>query len=75
MTLHLDQATTPARSVRTSPSPSTLKLAPVTPLIGAEVTGVDLRDPLHADTIVQLRAALLERKVLIFRDQPIDAEQ
>jgi taurine dioxygenase len=75
MTLNLEQPTTPTRSVRTSASPSALKVAPVTPLIGAEVSGVDLREPLNGETVAQLRAALLQHKVLIFRDQPIDAEQ
>jgi taurine dioxygenase len=47
----------------------------VTPVIGAEVTGVDLREELDASTVSSLRKALLEHKVLFFRGQPIDDEQ
>ncbi|MET0412315.1 MAG: TauD/TfdA family dioxygenase, partial [Polyangiaceae bacterium] len=47
----------------------------MTPVIGAEVTGVDLREELDASTVLSLRKALLEHKVLFFRDQPINDEQ
>jgi taurine dioxygenase len=43
----------------------------VSPTIGAEVSGVDLRETLPDATIAALRAALLEHKVLFFRDQPL----
>lgn len=53
-----------------------LHFNPVTPLIGSEVAGVDLRDELDEPTIRALRQALLERKVLFFRNQPLtDAQQ
>ena len=45
-----------------------LELRPVTPYIGAEISGVDLAAPTPAQ-IDELRRALLERKVLFFRDQ------
>ncbi|MBV8908332.1 MAG: TauD/TfdA family dioxygenase [Sphingomonas sp.] len=61
--------------VLTKPLVSTLKIEPVTPLIGAEVSGIDLRDELAPETQAALRQALLERKVLFFRDQPIDDAQ
>jgi alpha-ketoglutarate-dependent taurine dioxygenase len=48
-----------------------LSFHPVTPLIGSEVSGIDLRRPLDTAAIAALRQALLERKVLFFRDQPI----
>jgi taurine dioxygenase len=44
---------------------------PMTPTIGAEVTGVRLSGDLDDATIEELRRALLEWKVLIFRDQEI----
>jgi len=50
-------------------------LKPLTPTIGAEVEGLDLRGPLAGEVIDGLRAALLDWKVLFFRDQPIDTEQ
>lgn len=50
---------------------SQLQFHPLTPLIGSEVSGIDLRKELDADTVAVLRQGLLERKVLFFRDQPI----
>ncbi|MFI4975670.1 MAG: TauD/TfdA dioxygenase family protein [Caulobacterales bacterium] len=52
-----------------------LTLAPLTPSIGAEVAGVDLGEPQDATTIAGLRRALLDWKVLFFRDQDITTEQ
>jgi taurine dioxygenase len=52
-----------------------LALAPMTPTIGVEIRGLDLSKPLDAATIHYLRAALLEWKVLFFRDQDITTEQ
>src|SRR5262245_46118500 len=44
-------------------------LEPLTPPIGAEDHGVDLREDLDDDTIAAIRTALLAWKVLFFRDQ------
>lgn len=52
-----------------------LILMPMTPTIGAEVEGVDLTRPLDARTVSALRQALLDWKVLFFRDQDITTEQ
>lgn len=52
-----------------------LTLMPMTPTIGAEVEGVDLTRPLDARTVSVLRQALLDWKVLFFRDQEITTEQ
>ena len=52
-----------------------LEIAPLTPSIGAEIRGVDLARPLDAATVGHLRAALLDWKVLFFRDQDITTEQ
>ncbi|HEX4819126.1 MAG TPA: TauD/TfdA family dioxygenase [Acidimicrobiales bacterium] len=46
-----------------------LELEPLTATIGAEVRGVDLATDLDDDTIAAIRSALLEWKVLFFRDQ------
>src|SRR3954447_6372648 len=54
---------------------SRIKLEPFTEVIGAEVRGVDLRDPLDDEVRDEIRRALLEWKVLFFRDQHIDAAQ
>ena len=52
-----------------------LQVAPMTPQIGAEIAGVDLREEQDDETIVEIRAALLAHKVIFFRDQPLTAEQ
>jgi alpha-ketoglutarate-dependent taurine dioxygenase len=54
---------------------SDLRFHPATALIGADVSGIDLRQALDAETIARLRQALLKYKVLFFRDQAIDDEQ
>jgi taurine dioxygenase len=51
------------------------EVRPLTPTIGAEIHGVDLRRPVDAPTLRELRSALLEWKVLFFRDQDITTEQ
>jgi taurine dioxygenase len=52
-----------------------LALTPLTPTIGAEVAGIDLRQPLSSAHKATLRRALLDWKVLFFRDQDITTEQ
>jgi taurine dioxygenase len=52
-----------------------LALAPLTPTIGVEVSGLDLRKPVDDDTLRDLRQALLDWKVLFFRDQDLTTEQ
>ncbi|ALG10703.1 TauD/TfdA dioxygenase family protein [Kibdelosporangium phytohabitans] len=42
---------------------------PLTIAIGAEVSGVDLGGPLPPAAVATIREALLDRKVLVFRDQ------
>jgi len=52
-----------------------LSLAPMTPTIGAEVSGIDLAEPLSSADQATVRQALLDWKVLFFRDQDITTEQ
>jgi len=40
-----------------------------TPVIGAEVSNIDLSSPIDRETFEELNAALIEHKVLFFRDQ------
>ena len=47
----------------------TIRVASVTPRIGAEVSGVDLSRPLGNQQFQELHDALLEHQVLFFRDQ------
>ncbi|MGC7098031.1 TauD/TfdA dioxygenase family protein [Amycolatopsis lurida] len=50
-------------------------LTPLGAVIGAEIDGVDLGAPLTGELRAELNRALLEWKVLFFRDQDITAEQ
>lgn len=52
-----------------------IAIAPMTPTIGAEVTGIDLRTPLEDHEVEQLRSALVRHKVLFFHDQDLSPEQ
>ncbi|MED5461309.1 MAG: TauD/TfdA family dioxygenase, partial [Pseudomonadota bacterium] len=44
---------------------------PLTPKIGAEIRGVDLRDNLDDETVAAIRNAWLEHAVVLFRDQDL----
>ncbi|MEY2471204.1 MAG: taurine dioxygenase [Actinomycetota bacterium] len=50
-------------------------VAPLTPTIGAVILGVSLAAPVDAELFDQLNRALLEWKVLFFRDQDITGDQ
>ena len=47
----------------------------LSPHIGAEIHGVDLTQDLSEDVIAALRSALLEHKVIFFRDQDLTRPQ
>ena len=53
---------------------ASLEVRPLTPVIGAEVSGIDLRKPLDEATVAQLQRAIDHWKVLFFRDQDITNE-
>ncbi len=42
---------------------------PLTPVIGAEISGIDLRQPLSRETVVALEQAIHPWRGLFFRDQ------
>jgi taurine dioxygenase len=52
-----------------------ITVTPQTALIGAEISGIDLREPVGPEVFAELDRALLEWKVLFFRDQHITGEQ
>ncbi|QPA32287.1 TauD/TfdA dioxygenase family protein [Thermaerobacillus caldiproteolyticus] len=51
------------------------EVRPLSPIIGAEIIGVDLREPITPELQAELNRALLEWKVLFFRNQKITSEQ
>ena len=50
-------------------------IEPQTPTIGATISGLDLRAPLQDEVISGLRAALVQWKVIFFRDQHLSEEE
>jgi taurine dioxygenase len=47
----------------------------LTPSIGAEITGVDLAQPLGNKTFQEIHDALMDNLVIFFRDQELTHEQ
>lgn len=45
------------------------------PLFGAEISGVDISEPVSARDFGEIRAAFEEHSVLLFRDMPMDDER
>ena len=54
--------------------PKTITIDPLTPVIGAEIGGVDLSKPLSVEQEAELRAAQAAYHVLVFRDQKLSNE-
>jgi len=63
-------------AVVTQPSPTyaTLKARRISPLIGAEIDGVDLSGPIEAAQFADIHRAMLDHQVLVFRNQTLTAE-
>jgi alpha-ketoglutarate-dependent taurine dioxygenase len=51
------------------------EVQPQSASIGAEIRGIDLRGELDDDVMKELETALVEFKVIFFRDQGVDVEQ
>ncbi len=54
---------------------TTIQVRPLTPTIGAEIEGVDLRTALAEDEVEVIRQALLDHLVIFFRGQDITPDQ
>ncbi len=52
-----------------------LGVTPLTPAIGAEISGIDLSQEQDGAVIAEIRAALLAHKVVFFRDQHLSPAQ
>ncbi len=57
------------------PTTTRISVRPLTSVIGAEVGGVDLREPMDDATMAAVRQALLDHLVLFFREQDITPAQ
>ena len=57
------------------PRHDSLSIQPLQPTIGAEISGVDLRSPLSPELRDRIKAALLNYKVVFFRDQHLNRDQ
>ena len=52
-----------------------IRIEPLTKVIGAEISGVDLRKPVDDETFTIIHNAFLEHLVIFFRDQAISHDQ
>ena len=52
-----------------------IEVRPIAGALGAEVSGVDLAQPLRPEVVAEIRAAFLRHLVIFFRDQPLDPAQ
>jgi alpha-ketoglutarate-dependent taurine dioxygenase len=59
----------------TASKASTLVVKQLEPTIGAEISGIDLRQPLAIEQRDEIKALLLKHRVIFFRDQPINHDQ
>jgi len=55
--------------------PSAIRVAKLSPNIGAEITGVDLTRQLDNSTLAAIREVFVENGVVFFRDQALDHDQ
>jgi taurine dioxygenase len=57
------------------PAYATIEVRKLTPIIGAEIVGIDLTRPPSEAQLAEIRRALAENQVIFFRDQPLSADQ
>jgi taurine dioxygenase len=52
-----------------------IRVEPISGSLGAEISGIDLREPVDDEAYAEIKRALLEYLVIFFRDQDITPEQ
>ena len=52
-----------------------IEVQPLTPHIGAEISGIDLTQTISSEVMAELRQAFAENCVIFFRDQDISIEE
>lgn len=75
MTAAIAVPLSPAPAGALAPQPRHIAVRPLTGHIGAEIGGVDLSRPLALEVVEEIRSALLQWKVVFFRDQPLTHNQ
>jgi taurine dioxygenase len=53
----------------------TIEVTPLSPVIGAEISGVDISKPLGNQTFQEVHDALMEHQVIFFRDQEMTLDE
>ncbi len=56
-------------------APKSLRIRRTAGALGAEITGVNLAEPLSDETLAEIRRAFVEHQVIFFRDQALTPEQ
>ena len=62
-------------TVAATPKNATIDIRPLTTHVGAEIHGIDLRQPMSDQTYREVRAALNPHGVIFFRDQALTCQQ
>lgn len=62
-------------NTRPRPDYRHIKVTPLAPALGAEVSGIDLRQEASPEQLAEIRQAIADNLVLVFRDQEITPEQ
>ena len=53
----------------------TIEVEPITPVIGTEISGVDISKPLGNQTYQEIHDALMKHQVIFFRDQDMSLDE
>ena len=62
-------------NTRPQPEYRHIRVTRISPALGAEVEGIDLRQDITPEQLAEIRQAITDNLVLVFRNQEIDAEQ
>ena len=69
------QTTTTQQTTNSDLRSAAFRVKRLEPSLAGEIDHLDLHQPLDALTVKALRAALLERKVLVFRQQSLSPDE
>lgn len=75
MTWHLSHVRPPVGLNDRSTEYERIAVQPMAGALGAEISGVDLSQPLDQETVSEIRQALLDHHVVLFHDQDLTSEE